>query len=350
LPVPLVSILIPCFNAVRYLGKTIESAQAQSWERTETIVVDDGSTDGSLELARQFESSLVKVIHQENRGACCARNRAYEEAQGDYIQWLDADDLLHPEKINLQIDAVRMLGLEERTLLTGPFGQFLNRPWKSKFRPTPLWQDLKPVDWIINKFYSYTWMNPATWLLSRQLVEAAGPWDETLARDQDGEYICRVISRANFVKFVKRATSYYRQSGRLSVSNSFSRKAYESIWRSIRLCVRYLLDLEDSRRSRDACVTYLRTWYPHFYPDHPDLMKEIRILVERLGGTVPVPEIRRKYRLISKIVGESRAKRASRVFPLLRHDIWREFDRIAARLSVEKPLGTCSDVWVGEDS
>ncbi len=94
---PLVSILIPCYNAEAWLAQTLESALAQTWSPTEIIVVDDGSKDRSLEIAKAFEPRGVKVISQHNQGASAARNRAFQESQGDFIQYLDADDLLAPD-------------------------------------------------------------------------------------------------------------------------------------------------------------------------------------------------------------------------------------------------------------
>ena len=102
---PLVSILIPAYNAERWIGDTIQSALAQIWPRTEIIIVDDGSRDRTLRVARQFASRNVSVVTQENQGASAARNRAFELCQGDYIQWLDADDLLSPDKVGRQIAA-----------------------------------------------------------------------------------------------------------------------------------------------------------------------------------------------------------------------------------------------------
>ena len=107
---PLVSILIPAHNADAWLPATIQSAVGQSWPNTEVIVVDDGSTDRTLACARTFESARVKVVTQPNQGAPAARNTAFALAQGDYIQWLDADDLLHPEKISAQMTRMRELG------------------------------------------------------------------------------------------------------------------------------------------------------------------------------------------------------------------------------------------------
>src|SRR5436309_10735842 len=90
---PLVSILIPAYNAERWIADTVRSALAQTWPRREIIIVDDGSRDQTLQVAQQFASKNVSVVAQENQGASAARNKAFELCQGDYIQWLDADDL-----------------------------------------------------------------------------------------------------------------------------------------------------------------------------------------------------------------------------------------------------------------
>src|SRR5262245_5378391 len=100
---PTVSILIPCHNAEKYIGDTLESVFRQTWPVSEVIVVDDGSDDGSVVEIKRFKASGVQLIEQENRGAGAARNRAYSASSGDFIQFLDADDLIDPTKIELQL-------------------------------------------------------------------------------------------------------------------------------------------------------------------------------------------------------------------------------------------------------
>jgi glycosyltransferase involved in cell wall biosynthesis len=96
---PLVSILIPAYNSEEWIGNAIRSAIAQTWQRKEIIVVDDGSSDRTPEVARRFAAKEVAVVSTENQGSAAARNHALQLSQGDYIQWLDADDLLAPDKI-----------------------------------------------------------------------------------------------------------------------------------------------------------------------------------------------------------------------------------------------------------
>lgn len=99
----LVSILIPCYNAERWVGQAIESALAQTWPEKEVVVVDDGSTDESLKVIKQF-GNCIRWETGPNRGGNPARNRLLELARGAWLQYLDADDYLLPEKIARQID------------------------------------------------------------------------------------------------------------------------------------------------------------------------------------------------------------------------------------------------------
>ena len=101
----LISILIPCYNAERWIAGAIESALAQTWSEKEIIVIDDGSTDRSLNIIREFDG-LINWETGPNRGGNVARNCLLELARGEWVQYLDADDYLLPEKISHQMDFV----------------------------------------------------------------------------------------------------------------------------------------------------------------------------------------------------------------------------------------------------
>src|SRR5438128_6673995 len=129
---PLVSILIPAYNAEGWIGDTLLSAIAQTWPRKEIIVVDDGSTDRTLAVAQQFESSGVRVVTHKNQGAAATRNTAFSLSEGDYIQWLDADDLLAPDKIAKQMEAADNCQ-SKTTILSSAWGPFMYRSYRTKF-------------------------------------------------------------------------------------------------------------------------------------------------------------------------------------------------------------------------
>src|SRR5580692_7261445 len=103
----LVSILIPCFNAEKWVAQAIESALAQTWPKKEVFVVDDGSTDASLEIIRHFDGR-VRWETGPNRGGGAARNRLLQLAGGEWLQYLDADDFLLPQKLERQSEFARL--------------------------------------------------------------------------------------------------------------------------------------------------------------------------------------------------------------------------------------------------
>lgn len=311
---PLVSILIPAYNSEAVLPAAIESALSQSWPAKEIIVVDDGSADGTAAVAKQFTKRGVRVLEKENGGAAAARNFAYEHSQGDYIQWLDADDLLSPDKILNQMAVLSAGG--ERILASCPWGRFRHRPHRTSFLPTSLWCDLSPVEWMLRKMGENLHMQTATWLSSRALCEAAGPWNPELLSDDDGEYFCRVILGSEGIRFVEESKVHYRvmPASRLSHIGASSRKK-EAMVKSMKLHIRYLLSLEESDRVRDACLRYIHTWLIYFYPERPDLMDELKAVAKTLGGELTPPRLRWKYAWLAPVVGWEKAKELQTLLP-----------------------------------
>jgi glycosyltransferase involved in cell wall biosynthesis len=113
----LVSIVVPCYNYAHYLGYTLENVRGQRYPHWECIVVDDGSTDHTDEVAEQFRSgdARFRYIRQENKGLSGARNTGIAASRGKYIQLLDSDDLIHPDKLAIQ---VAILESDERIGIT----------------------------------------------------------------------------------------------------------------------------------------------------------------------------------------------------------------------------------------
>lgn len=103
---PVVTIVIPCWNGVEHVGNAVESALTQTYQHTEVIVVDDGSTDNSLDVIRSF-GKRIRWESGPNQGAGAARNQGIRMGIGEYIQLLDADDILFPTKVQRQIDFLR---------------------------------------------------------------------------------------------------------------------------------------------------------------------------------------------------------------------------------------------------
>jgi glycosyltransferase involved in cell wall biosynthesis len=333
---PLVSILIPAFNAQEWLAETLNSAIGQTWDRKEIIVVDDGSKDNTLAIARQFSSKGVTVVAQENQGAAAARNKAFSVSHGDYIQWLDADDLLAPDKITRQMEVVEQY-LNTRTLLSSAWGYFLYRPNQAEFIPTELWNDVSPAEWLLRKMALNLHMQTATWLVSRELTEAAGPWDTRLLGDDDGEYFCRILLKSDGVRFVREAKVFYRMPGTGNLSYiGQSNSKMEAHFRSMQSHMQYLRSLEESDRVRAACVRYLQNWLIHFYPERMDIVSEMEQLAVTLGGQLAAPHLSWKYRWIKACFGWDSAKRAKVLLPRIRWRFIRLWDKFLFHIENRK--------------
>jgi hypothetical protein len=206
------------------------------------------------------------------------------------------------------------------------------RAHKAKFIPTALWADLSPVEWMTRKLEQNLHMQTATWLVSRELTEAAGPWNTRLLGDDDGEYFARVIMASDGVRFVPGAKVYYRISpaSRLSYIGK-NHKKMEAQLTSMELNIRYIRSLDDSPRVRAACVNYLRTWQREFYPERPDLVAQARTMAESLGGTLPPPQLSWKYAWIQKLFGWSAAKQSQACYNLWKSSARRNWDRVLYR-------------------
>jgi hypothetical protein len=215
------------------------------------------------------------------------------------------------------------------------------RSSQAKFTPTSLWQDLTPTEWLIHKMGENLHMQTATWLVSRELTEAAGPWNTNLLGDDDGEYFCRVLLASDGVHFVPGAKVYYRWAGTNSLSYiGWSDRKMEAQWISMKLHIGYLQSLEDSTRVRAACVRYLQTYFINFYPERPDLVEQVQSTAKSLGGQLEIPRLSWKYSWIRRLFGWRLAKQARLVCPNMRWSLNRHLDRTLYRMQGRKAIAS----------
>ena len=323
----LVSILIPAFNAQKWIRGCIESALAQTWTRKEIIVVDDGSRDSTLEIAKSYTSPDVYVTSQDNCGASSARNRALSLAQGDYIQWLDADDLLAPDKIFMQLEGAEP-GISSRILLSGAWGKFYEQVETARFIVNSLWENLDPKEWLYRKIEENLWMAIESWLVSRRLTEMAGPWNESLSLDDDGEYFCRVLFNSSMVKFIPGSRCYCRRDNfGFSHNLNLNNQKLDSMEISLVSYIGTMRTMEESQRTRDACLKLINRFAIYCYPERPDLFKKMQSIAAELGGELNFPRLRSKYQFIQRLFGWRIAKKAQHTFPALRSIARKNWER-----------------------
>lgn len=336
---PLVSILIPAFNEEEFIAETLRSALAQTWSRKEIIVVDDGSTDASAAIARRFAHCGVTVVHQTHQGAAAARNKALSVCEGDYIQWLDADDLLAPDKIAKQLEA-RTSGDTSKVLFSSAWGRFKYRHYKAEFAPSGLWCDLSAKEWLLRKLEDNVYMQTSTWLVTRALTEAAGPWNTQLSLDDDGEYFARVATLSDSIRFVPEAKVFYRIAGSDCLSYvGWSNEKIESQLCSMELTIRYLRSLDDGGRARRACVTYLQNSLSTFFPARPDIVRRVGQIARELGGRLERPPLSWKYSWLARTFGDRPAKHVQILLSRIKLSMERFWDKALLRLeTARRPL------------
>jgi glycosyltransferase involved in cell wall biosynthesis len=304
---PLVSVLIAAYNAEKYISATLDSILAQTYTNIEIIVIDDGSTDNTSTILDQYKSKGVKVYQQANKGQGAALNHAFSLSKGDLIKFMDADDLLSPDHIALQVQ--RLSGTTEH-IASSEWARFYNDDLHTAvFRPEEVWCDLSPIDWMVKSIKNgVNMMQCAIFLIPRNILVKAGSWDERLTLIIDFEFFTRVILHSAGVRFTKAAKLYYRSGIANSVSRRTSYEAMESAILATQLSVSYILSIENSPRARRVCADAYQVLVFSLYPQFPGLAKKAESKVQELGGSdmsVPGGRVLRK---LSALVGWKLAK------------------------------------------
>lgn len=276
---------------------------AQSYRPLEIIVVDDGSTDGSADEVRRFAD--IRLIRQENAGAATARNVALAHSRGEFIQYLDADDLLSPEKIALQM---ARLSANPDCIASAEWGRFYSDAGETTFVPDKTWTDLDALDWLaLSREDGIGMMYPALWLIPRGITDRTGPWNEAVstAPGEDAEYFTRAVLAARRVLFCPGARTYYRS----GIGGASSRKHFRSQAMVIDLCQRNTLAVENSPRMRKGFAKAWQHLAHSCYPyDRGVALKALRRAealdpVEIRPGGGPV------FHVLSAVVGWKLARR-----------------------------------------
>jgi len=316
---PLVSILIPAYNAERWIADTLKSAVGQTWPNKEIIVVDDGSKDGTVALARRFECSGVKVIQQENRGPAAARNRAYRLSQGDYIQFIDADDLLSPEKITEQIKVLRespprMLGICPWTYFqdgADPEQGLAENGW-------PAVDTDAPVAWLTDLLGPegpFGMVPHGAWLTPRAVAEDAGGWDETPPPDEDGEYFARVLLASAGIRRAAGRFYYRKRPTGGSWSSTRNATLQAGALYSLERKMQHLLARTSDPRTKRALANRFVQGAVEAYPYFPEITRRALEKAHELGGTDYVPPYGTwKGELFRRVFGWKATRRAQAIY------------------------------------
>jgi glycosyltransferase involved in cell wall biosynthesis len=313
---PRVSIIIPCRNGAAWLGEAIESCLGQSWPSLQIIVVDNDSTDGSLDVAKRYEARAVTVLECKRAGASAARNVGLKHADGDLIQFLDADDRLDADKIRRQVG--RLNAAPAASVASGAWARFAHDPSEAMFTPEAVWRDFVPEDFLIASWLGGGMMPNFAWLTPRAVMERAGPWNEALSVNDDGEFFCRVVLASSGIVFCADARGYYRSKGAPTLSQRRDSQALASAFTAVDLSCRYLLQRCGATVAAKACATQYQRFAYDAYPQAAGLVAQAEQRALELGGSDLRAGGGPAFQMLARGLGWKLTKRAQLAWRALR--------------------------------
>ncbi len=237
---PTISVVIPAYNAERTILQTIASVQQQNFSDFELIVINDGSTDRTLELLNTVTDSRLKIFSYSNGGLPTARNRGISRATGEFIAFLDADDLWTPDKLELQLAALQQhpeagVAYSWTSFMEEKEGSLSFKPCDPVFFEGNVYANLLVGDFIYNG---------SNTLIRKQAIESTGEFDPTLKSCEDWDYWLRLAARWHFVVVPKHQILYRRSTGAMSSKVEVMKQAclivLEKAYRAAPLELQYL--------------------------------------------------------------------------------------------------------------
>lgn len=202
---PTISVIIPAYNAEHTIIETIKSVQQQTLSNFELIVINDGSTDRTLELVQNIKDERLKIFSYENCGLPVARNRGIAHAVGKFIAFIDADDLWTPNKLELQLAALQQYP-EAGLAYSWTYYKFANEE-DSYADESNLFEGNVYTDLLVKNFLQ----NGSNPLIRREAIDSVGLFDPTLKSCEDWDFYLRLAAKWKFT-LVKKAQIIYRQS------------------------------------------------------------------------------------------------------------------------------------------
>jgi glycosyltransferase involved in cell wall biosynthesis len=244
---PTISVIVPAYNAERTVLHTIASIQQQTFYDFELIVINDGSTDRTLELLGTVKDPRLKVFSYKNGGLPVARNRGISHASGEFLAFLDADDLWTADKLELQLTALQQ---HPEAGVAYSWTRYMDEQGESFYPDRPvLFEGNVYAELLVNNFLS-SGSNP---LIRRQAIESIGEFDPAIPPCADWDFYLRLAARWSFVVVPKPQILYRQSSSSMSAKVEVMEKSLliliEKIFRSAPLELQYL-------KNKSLCRVY----------------------------------------------------------------------------------------------
>lgn len=297
----LVSVIIPCFNAERWIAEAIDSCLKQTYAQIEIIVIDDCSTDNSLEIIKSYGDKIIWEHLPENKGGCYARNRGFALSKGEYIQFLDADDFILSEKIERQISFLEATGAD---VVYGDW-RFQGHQSNGVIFLEQVEKPGKQAD-ILQSLIENWWTAVASLLYTRTSVEKSGGWDENFSAAQDRDFLISAIVAGAKVVYQPGCYSIYRRYGNVTVSTVSKQRWVENHYKVLKKVEQKLLKQYNHNipinYRRALAHGYFELARDYMYIDYPQYL---RLSQKSLSLC---PDFKRKtkkrmYKLVQDICG-----------------------------------------------
>lgn len=304
---PLVSIIIPLYNSEKYIRETLESCLNQTYKNFEVIVVDDGSRDSSAEIVHSIKDERIFYYGIANGGPCRARNFGIEKANGRLIQFLDADDILDEEKLELQVRKYSRYG--DEYLYSGVMGYIIGDEKELEKGFEFYYTNLEPHEYFKRMFANFgKYYTTGMWLVPAKIVKRTSGWNEKVLINNDGEYFSRLILNSEGIIFCEGAKFFYRRDVPQSVSKGLnSRRIYESWLYSYKCYVDSFNQFCDKRTAQKLGRRALSVYYCNSYPNHPDLLDQCLDEIKNLGYSSPAAHGGSLFKITSRVLGTENA-------------------------------------------
>lgn len=296
----IVSIIIPNFNGEAFLGECLDSCLQQGECVKEIIVVDDHSTDNSWNVLRNYAErfpDLIKIFKNRDKGACKARNYGFELSSGEYIQWLDSDDFLGQNKLKAQLND--LAGIENTISFsrTIHYYQYINGKVKQVEETNScLASSEEPSEFLLKLWggldFQAATIQTGAWLVPRSVSQMAGIWNESLLRDQDGEYFTRAVLQSKRLIYSKAAKTFYRkiEKGK-SITQTNSVSFFRSELDAINLKCQYLASQQESDLFKRAFAKQYLILAVSYYGRYGNLYKEAWERYQRFNYKISAPQL-----------------------------------------------------------
>ena len=276
--IPIISILIPVYNREKVIAETLDSLIAQSFENWECILVDDGSRDNTLPIIGDYvkKDERFKCFKRPNHrksGGCGARNYAFEKSQGQYIKWLDSDDILQPLLLEKEIKIFQQF--PDVDFVYCDHTAFSTNKDKAAETIINIPDNSSGIDLLNISSVDRKYLIPGTYSHKRKIIAYSGLWNEEIRINQDGEFLFRILATNPKVERIPYFGFRYRLEGTDKITSNYNdlNKA------SLKLKSWELIDAQIKLRRTDDLKPYITNTKNFLYKYHLHL-KQYSIILD----------------------------------------------------------------------